>query len=149
METNKIGGKKVENDKIKQEKSCGCIIIENEKVLLVKQTKGNWGFPKGHIEENETEIETAIREVKEETNIDVEIENKKRYVVKYLTERGNMKEVVYFLAKNIGGKIQAQESEINEIKWISLKDAIETITYDNTKTLFQEILNERKLINKK
>ena len=138
----------MENNKMKQEKSCGCIIIENEKVLLVKQTKGNWGFPKGHIEENETEIETAIREVKEETNIDVEIENKKRYVVKYLTERGNMKEVVYFLAKNIGGKIQAQESEINEIKWISLKDAIETITYDNTKTLFQQVLNERNLIKR-
>jgi len=51
------------------EKSCGCIIINNGKVLLVKQTKGHWGFPKGHVEANETEEETAIREVKEELGI--------------------------------------------------------------------------------
>ena len=51
-----------------KEKSCGCIIIENKKVLLVQQKKGRWGFPKGHVENNETEKETALREVKEETN---------------------------------------------------------------------------------
>jgi ADP-ribose pyrophosphatase YjhB (NUDIX family) len=56
-----------------EEKSCGCIIIENRKVLLIKQTSGIWGFPKGHVEHDETEEETAKREVKEETNIDVEI----------------------------------------------------------------------------
>ena len=50
-----------------REKSCGCIIINKNKVLLIKQTKGHWGFPKGHVEKDETEIETAIREVKEET----------------------------------------------------------------------------------
>ena len=63
---------------MKYEKSCGCIIIDNRKVLLVKQTSGDWGFPKGHVENNETEIETAIRETKEETNIDVEIDEKHR-----------------------------------------------------------------------
>ena len=51
---------------LKKEKSCGCIIIENDKVLLIQQTKGHWGFPKGHVEAFETESETAIREVKEE-----------------------------------------------------------------------------------
>ena len=35
---------------MKKEKSCGCIIIENEKVLLIKDTNGNWGFPKGQLE---------------------------------------------------------------------------------------------------
>ena len=44
-----------------REKSCGCIITKDNKVLLIKQTKGHWGFPKGHVEKNETEIETAIR----------------------------------------------------------------------------------------
>ena len=33
-----------------REKSCGCIIINKNKVLLIKQTKGHWGFPKGHVE---------------------------------------------------------------------------------------------------
>lgn len=35
---------------MKHEKSCGCIIIEDKKVLLIKQTNGIWGFPKGHVE---------------------------------------------------------------------------------------------------
>ena len=46
-------------NEIKKEKACGCIIIENRKVLLIQQTKGHWGFPKGHMELGETEIETA------------------------------------------------------------------------------------------
>lgn len=70
------------------EKSCGCIIIGDEKVLLVKQTKGHWGFLKGHVEADETEVETAIREVKEETNVDVEVEGNKRYTMRYVTDKG-------------------------------------------------------------
>ena len=57
---------------MKHEKSCGCIIIEDKKVLLIKQTNGIWGFPKGHVEKNETELQTAEREVKEETNCDMQ-----------------------------------------------------------------------------
>ena len=61
------------------EKSCGAIIIhktnkDNYKVLLVKNHNGRyWSFPKGHVEKGETEEETAIREIKEETGLDVEI----------------------------------------------------------------------------
>lgn len=71
------------------EKSCGCIIIEDGiKVLLVKQTKGHWIFSKGHVEADKTEMETAIREVKEETNVDVEVEGNKRYTMRYVTDKG-------------------------------------------------------------
>ena len=49
------------------EKSCGAIIFNDGKVLVVKQTSGFYGFPKGHVEIGETEKETAIRETKEET----------------------------------------------------------------------------------
>ena len=53
---------------MQKEKSCGAIIYnKNKEVLIVKHNAGHWDFPKGHVEENETEIQTAIREVKEET----------------------------------------------------------------------------------
>ena len=74
-----------------REKSCGCIITKDNKVLLIKQTKGHWGFPKRHVEKNETEIETAIREVKEETNLDVEVDANKRYTMEYVTDKGKNK----------------------------------------------------------
>ena len=41
-----------------KEKSCGCIIIEDGKTLLINDNNNNWGFPKGHAEGNETEQET-------------------------------------------------------------------------------------------
>ena len=61
------------------EKSCGAVIFyksrQNTKILLVKNSNGRyWSFPKGHIEDGENEHQTAIREIKEETGLDVVIE---------------------------------------------------------------------------
>lgn len=128
-----------------KEKACGCVIIKDKKVLLVKQVQGHWGFPKGHVENNETEIETAIREVKEETNLDVEVDASKRYDMEYITDKGNLKQVVFFIAKYIGGEVEAQECEVNEIKWFDFDKAVETITYNNTKDLLKKIIREEKL----
>ena len=91
------------------------------------------------------QIETAIREVKEETNLDVEIDANKRYTMEYVTDKGKLKQVVLFIAKCIGGEIKAQECEVNDIKWLDFDEAIETITYDNTRELFKEILKDRKI----
>ena len=129
----------------KKEKSCGCIIIKNGKVLLIQQTEGHWGFPKGHMELGETEIETAKREVKEETNIDVEINKDKRYVLEYTTDKGIFKEVVLFIAKKINGDERYQASEIKTMEWLTYKDAIDRITYDNTRELLKRVLREEKL----
>ena len=131
---------------MKQEKSCGCIVFDGEKILLVKQTQGHWGIPKGHVEENETEQETAIREVKEETNIDVEIEGDNRYTENYVTDKGVQKEVVYFIAKKVGGSIVAQEAEIKEIEWLNPKDALERVTYDETRSLLKKALQDKNII---
>ena len=130
---------------IGREKACGCIIIENDKVLLIKQNNGVWGFPKGHVEGNETEFETAIREVKEETNIDVEITNDKRYVVEYITNKGAYKQVVFFRAKSLKNEIKPQEEEISEIKWADFDEAFDTINYENIKELFKKVLEDVKL----
>ena len=46
-----------------KEKSCGTICFDGDKVLMVKHNAGHCAFPKGHVEEGETEFETAIREI--------------------------------------------------------------------------------------
>ena len=127
---------------MKHEKSCGCIIIEDKKVLLIKQTNGIWGFPKGHVEKNETELQTAEREVKEETNIDVKIDETKRYTMNYITDRGASKEEVLFLAQKIGGNLSRQESEISQIEWLCFDDAISRLSYKNTKDLFKKVVSQ-------
>lgn len=130
---------------VRREKCCGCIIIEDNKVLVVQQTAGHWGFPKGHVEGNETEKETAIREIKEELNIEVEINESKRYVTEYEKEKGTLKQVVLFIAKRSGGEIKIQESEIMNVKWLPFQEALETITYESVKKLFQQVLEEMKI----
>ena len=122
---------------LRKEKSCGCIVIDEGKVLLIKQTKGHWGLPKGHVEENETEKETALREVKEETNYDVEIIGDYRFVERYITDTKIDKEVVYFIAKKVGGNAEKQEAEVTDIKWCSFDEAIDTVTFDNLKELLR------------
>lgn len=127
---------------MKKEKSCGCIIVENDKVLLVQESRGHWGLPKGHIEGNETEEETAIREVKEETNLDVEVDTSIRYELNYTIEPDISKTVCFFPAKIIKGEIKRQESEINEIKWVPIEKAVSVISYDNAKEMLKKALKE-------
>ena len=126
---------------MEQEKSCGAIVInKNNKILLVHHNAGHWDFPKGHIENGETEEQTAIREVKEETNIDIIINNKYRYTTSYSPKENVMKEVVYFLAQNVDEDKKPQLEEVSEVKWFTLEEAMNTITYENSK----EILNKLK-----
>ena len=127
-----------------KEKSCGTIIIDDDKVLIIKQKKGLYGFPKGHMEENETEIETAIRETKEETNLDVLIDETKRYSLNYVIDNKIDKEVVYYLAKPLNKNIIKQESEINDILWIDIDKVIDILTFDNLKELWKKVLKEIK-----
>ena len=127
---------------MEKEKSCGCIIIDQGQVLLIHQTNDSWGFPKGHVEGNETEQETALREEKEETNLEVEIVGNYRYTIEYSIENGNLKEVVYFVAKKIGGSEQPQEGEVYTVEWMDLKDAIEKITYDNNREVLQQVIQD-------
>ena len=56
------------------EKSCGIILFNGDKVLILQHrdtdnTEGHWDFPKGHVEKGESETQTALRELTEETGI--------------------------------------------------------------------------------
>lgn len=128
---------------LKKETSCGCIITKNNKVLLVYEKRGNfWGFPKGHMEEGETEIETALREVKEEVGIDVKINPEKRYPINYIIGNEIDKTTVLYLATPITEDVVMQEAEIENFKWCSYEEALETLTFDNWKELFKEVMKE-------
>lgn len=132
---------------LRKEKCCGCIIIENNKVLLVYEKNGNfWGFPKGHMEKGENEIETALREVKEEVGLDVEIIDKeKRYILNYIIRDEIDKTTVLYLAIPKNKEIVMQESEIEKVKWCDFEEALETLTFDNSKEVFKKVINDLNL----
>lgn len=127
---------------MKYEKSCGAVIFDGDKVLVIQQVAGHWGFPKGHVEDGETEIETAVREIKEETNLDVEIDENHRYVEHYSPEEGVEKDVVFFVAKKVGGDVKVQEEEVREIEWLLPMDAMERLTYDSSKSILSKVIKD-------
>jgi len=115
-----------------REKSCGAVIWryagDSHEYLLI-QHGHHWSFPKGHVEEAETEKATALREIKEETGLDVALDARFRKVVSYRTPHGNIKEVVFFIATPIGGKEEPQLSEINDLGWFSFKNSLPLVTF--------------------
>ena len=128
---------------LKKEKSCGCIIIKDEKVLLVYEKDRNfWGFPKGHVEEGENEIETALREVKEEVGLDVEIDIKKRYTLNYIIRNEIDKTTVLYIAFPKNENIKIQETEIGDVKWCDFNEALNTLTFDNWKYLLKKVIKD-------
>ena len=66
---------------MKYEKSCGCLVVNQGKVLMIQHNEGHWDFPKGHMEVGESEEDTALREVKEETNINVVLDSEEPFLL--------------------------------------------------------------------
>ena len=86
------------------EKSCGALVYrrnrEQIELLLIKNRYGgHWSFPKGHVEGRETEVQTALREVKEETGLDISLQSGFRHAVEYFPRPNVKKQVVYFLGE--------------------------------------------------
>lgn len=125
-----------------REKSCGAVIfseIGQMRVYLVgKMLKGHQSLCKGHVEENETEHETAAREIMEETNLQIRFVDGFRECIKYSPYTDFLKEVVFFLAKAESMHVSAQPEEVSSISWLSFEKAIESLTYDSDKAVLQK-----------
>lgn len=132
-----------------KEKSCGAVVINSEKeILLVRSIKGYYGFPKGHVEKNETEIETAQREVKEETNIDIEIISSKKFILTYKMDNNIEKDVILFLAKPINYNLKPQDGEISDVRWVAIDKVDSYFEFDNIKNLWNNEIKPEVLKNK-
>lgn len=134
------------------EKSCGAIVYRkfhgNTEILLIKHiNSGHWSFPKGHVETGETEVETARREIKEETAIDVIIDPTFRETVTYSPKKDTVKVVVYFLARAKNVNFTPQESEISEIRWVDISYAVNILSYENDRTIVSRAKNAIKNIH--
>ncbi len=124
------------------EKSCGALVVRRDKdnyyILMIRhKAGGSRSFPKGHMEQGESEYATALREVMEETSSRIAIISNFRETVSYSPSPGVMKEVVYFLAFTTEERIKAREGEIAEVEWVPVEDAERCLTHENDKTVFR------------
>ena len=114
---------------------------EIEYLLLESQNKGHfWGFPKGHVEGNETLEETAKREIKEETQLVLPIDTSFHVYTEYDLPNGNRKQMTLYTADLTQSEdIQVQAEEIKNCGWFNYADARERLTYDNLKQLLDQV----------
>ena len=127
---------------MKKEKSCGAVIFwthnDERQFLLVQHRSGHWGFPKGHVERNEKELETALREVHEETGVEIDILPNFRRIIEYRPCVNHIKEVIYFVASYVSGEATPQESELRTLGWFEYNAALEQLTFSNDRAVLIE-----------
>lgn len=107
-------------------RSCGVIPYrktpEGVRYLLLLQTNGFWSFPKGHMEMFESEQETALRELKEETGLSAALRPDFREMVSYPMSGGRTKQVVVFPGE-ISGDLTLQKTEAVASRWVTAEEA--------------------------
>lgn len=129
----------------KYEKSCGAVIghkfDNNYKFLLIGFNIGKklyWGFPKGHVENNETEIETASREIKEEVGLDVKIIPDFRFSTYFSYRSGVTLEAVYYAAISDESHIKCQNGEVYKYLWCDYKEVCDYLSFKCDKIIFNK-----------
>ena len=134
------------------EKSCGALVFrrdeeENDKlyILMIRHKQGGHrSFPKGHMERGETEYMTAVREVFEETAVQIRIDRNFRETVHYSPLPGVSKEVVYFLTETKQKSIHPREGEIAQVEWVPVEQAEASLTHENDKMVFRAAIRQMK-----
>ena len=120
---------------MKQEKSCGAVIFREENTqryyLILTSTQGHTTLCKGHVEGSETERETAVREILEETGLTVEFVDGFREVITYSPKPGVSKDVVFFLARLSGGALTCQPEEVAEVRFLPFDEALAALTHQS------------------
>lgn len=133
-----------------REKSAGFILISDDfhtthySVLLLHYRSGHWDFPKGNIETNETEMQAAIRELKEETDISkFRVIPNFRYTLGYkYTKKSKLisKQVILFLASTKVKKVKISNEHIG-YKWTRTNSSVDQLTYSNAKNALLYAIN--------
>lgn len=127
-----------------EERSAGAVVFRgagDRRLYLLLQNAGRWDFPKGGIEKGESELETVMREVAEETGLkDIRVLPGFRKVIEYFYRRDGKnvhKQVVYFVAETNDERVHIS-IEHQGFGWFPYHEALERASYDNSKVTLAE-----------
>jgi 8-oxo-dGTP pyrophosphatase MutT (NUDIX family) len=126
------------------EKSCGAVVFHKNditKFLLLQYAAGHWDFVKGNVEANESEIDTVLRELKEETAIVATqtIEGFREGIQYFYRRKGEtiQKEVVFYLIEANTEKVEISFEHTGYI-WLDYVQSMQKLTFKNAKNVLQK-----------
>lgn len=131
------------------EKSCGAVLYKmvDDTPYYVLVLGSVYGFPKGHVEYGETEEETALREIKEETGVSARLITDFRREIEYASPvRRGRKKVVFFLAECMGDELPRPRHEIRTVVMKPFGEAVRLLRHVNLKRVLEDAddyINER------
>lgn len=126
------------------EKACGAVVytIRSGRIhyVIIQQQEGFHGFPKGHVEKNETEEETALREIYEEVGLKPALVKGFKVIDEYplLRKQNVIKQVVYFLAEYSSQNITIQEEELLGAALLPYTEAMKVLDYESSRKILTQ-----------
>lgn len=125
-------------------KSCGVLpyrVLDGQKEYLIvfEQFSGCWSLPKGHMEAGETEVETAQRELLEETGLTARLDLGRTATVEYPISPIARKQVVFFLGQ-VSGIPKTRPGEIESFKWVKAEELKDHL-FPDTVSALQNLLS--------
>ena len=116
-----------------------------EVIVCGRESPPVWGLPKGTPDLNETRAQTALREVNEETGLEVELDeyiDSIEYWFGKSTNRTRFHKTVYFyLMQETGGDISLHDDEFDYVRWLPVDEARKTLTYENEVKIVEDALS--------
>lgn len=107
-----------------------------ELVLVHRPAYDDWSFPKGKLNDGESELDAALREVEEEIGVRCEV-GREIGSISYTDGRGRPKTVRYWEMRVAGGGIMAPANEVDDARWVPLETAAAMLTYDHDRSLLE------------
>src|SRR5450755_3572866 len=112
--------------------------------MIATRGKTRWGLPKGAVSEGETSEQAALREVLEETGLTAEI-IKPLDTIEYFFRAGDTlirKRVDFYLMRYVGGELTPQLSEVDDVEWVEISQAISRASFDSERKLLESVLED-------
>jgi bis(5'-nucleosidyl)-tetraphosphatase len=130
--------------RMKRERSYGAVVFDKDgRILIEKMALGHISIPKGHVEAEETPGQTAKREIKEETGLEVELDTKFHEDEVYSPHKGVLKKVTFFIAFPVGGVLTPQKEEVEELEWVDGQEAVTLMSFDGDREVLKKALAYR------